>query len=303
MFFDIFSALCAKRGVSKNAAAVAIGLSNSTVSKWKKTNATPESATLAKIAGYFDVSIDYLLGNDPESYLLLTEYHLGEARKAYERETDPIKKNRIACDIDNLTESLEDQRFALKVSPVETKKAALSGGSSRVHISDDAHHIGVLYDRADEKDQLLTHTVLDKYEDENKIVSINTKHRNPGMMVEFDVYDEPAAAGLGNYLATPQSSREQFPSFMIPKGADFGIRISGNSMEPKVHDGSTVFVKQTMAVESGKVGIFVLNDESFCKQLIVDHKKQEVRLHSMNPDYEDIIVRPEDRLYTIGQVL
>lgn len=185
----------------------------------------------------------------------------------------------------------------------EVDPEGMQGAAKQIDISEDAHHIGVLYDRADEKDQLLTHTVLDKYEDENKIVSINTKHRNPGMMVEFDVYDEPAAAGLGNYLATPQSSREQFPSFMIPKGADFGIRISGNSMEPKVHDGSTVFVKQTMAVESGKVGIFVLNDESFCKQLIVDHKKQEVRLHSMNPDYEDIIVRPEDRLYTIGQVL
>ena len=173
----------------------------------------------------------------------------------------------------------------------------------RKTVSNEGIHIGVLYDRADEKDRLLTHTVLDKYEDAEKVVSISTRERNPGMMIEFDVYDEPAAAGLGNYLSAPQSSREQFPSIMVPKGADFCIRISGNSMEPMVHDGSTVFVKQTMSVQSGKVGVFVLNGESFCKQLIVDHAKQEVRLHSLNPDYADIIVSPADTLITIGQVL
>lgn len=173
----------------------------------------------------------------------------------------------------------------------------------RVEITDDAHHIGVLYDRADEKDRLLTHTVLDKYDAENMVVSINTKQRNKGGLLEIDVFDEPAAAGVGNYLSAPESHREQFPSFMIPKGADFGIRISGDSMEPMVADGATVFVKQTMTVESGKVGIFVLNGASFCKQLIVDYKKQEVRLHSMNQKYDDIIVCPEDSLITIGQVL
>ena len=173
----------------------------------------------------------------------------------------------------------------------------------RVPLSDDAHHVGVLYDRADEKDKLLTHTVLDKYDDSAKVVSINTKQRNNGGLVEIDVFDEPAAAGVGNYLSAPESHREQFPAIMIPKGADFGIRISGNSMEPMVSDGSTVFVKQTMTVQSGRVGVFVLNGESFCKQLIVDRAKQEVRLHSLNPDYADIIVTPADTLITIGQVL
>lgn len=169
-------------------------------------------------------------------------------------------------------------------------------------ISQDGQHIGVLYDRADDVDKMLTHNVLDKY-DEDKIVTISTSKKNPGGFLELDVYDEPAAAGLGNYLSAPESRREQFPSFMVPKGTSFGIRISGDSMEPVIADGSTVFVKHTMTVERGKVGIFVLNGSSFCKQLIVDREKQEVRLHSINPKYEDIIVAPEDTLITIGQVL
>lgn len=171
-----------------------------------------------------------------------------------------------------------------------------------LQISDDAQHIGVLYDRADDVDKMLTHNVLDKY-DNDKIVSISTSKKNPGGFVEFDVYDEPAAAGRGNYLADPMCHREQFPAFMVPNGTDFCVRISGDSMEPVVSDGTTVFVKQTMTVENGKVGIFLLNGEAFCKQLIVDKENRQIRLRSVNTKYDDIIVAPEDTLITIGQVL
>jgi len=195
--------------------------------------------------------------------------------------------------------------FSVTFSYLIDDDAELNAGAmpKRADISDDAHHVGELYDRADEKDRLLTHSVLDKYEETGTITSIRAKSRNAGGFIEFDVYDEPAAAGFGNYLTAPESHREQFPSFMIPKGADFGIRISGDSMEPMVADQSTVFVKQTMVVESGRVGIFVYNGEAFCKQLIVDHERQEVRLHSLNPKYQDIIVTAADDLRTIGQVL
>ena len=169
-------------------------------------------------------------------------------------------------------------------------------------ISADGQHIGLLYDRADEMDKMLTHNVLDKY-DVGKVVSISTAKKNSGGLVEFDVYDEPAAAGKGNYLSDPLCHREQFPAFMVPKGTDFCVRISGDSMEPVIADDSTVFVKQTMTVENGKVGIFLLNDDAYCKQLVIDKEKREIRLHSINPKYEDIIVCPEDKLYTIGQVL
>jgi len=185
--------------------------------------------------------------------------------------------------------------------PVSEKQNAPSQAGERAEISDDAHHIGVLYDRADEKDRLLTHTVLDKYDEEPVVVS--TSRSNPGKMIELDVWDEPAAAGLGNYLDVPEGRREQFPSIIVPHGTDFGIMISGNSMEPVIKDGATVFVRSTSALANGKIGIFVLNGAAYCKQLIVDRNKKQVRLHSMNPDYEDIIVKPGDDLRTVGEVL
>ena len=64
MFFDIFYDLCQKRGVSCKKAAEDMGLSNSITTKWKKTGATPSGDTLHKIAVYFGVSTDYLLGKE-----------------------------------------------------------------------------------------------------------------------------------------------------------------------------------------------------------------------------------------------
>ena len=39
-----------------------IGLSKSTPTAWKKRQLTPQGETLNKIASYFDVSVDHLLG-------------------------------------------------------------------------------------------------------------------------------------------------------------------------------------------------------------------------------------------------
>lgn len=61
MFYDQYAALCKQKGVSCSRAAEEIGLSNSTVTKWKKTGATPTGDTLARVATYFGISTDELL--------------------------------------------------------------------------------------------------------------------------------------------------------------------------------------------------------------------------------------------------
>ena len=66
MFFDIFFDLCKRNGISYKKAAEDIGLSNSITTKWKKTGATPGGDTLNRIAAYFGVSTDYLLGKKTE---------------------------------------------------------------------------------------------------------------------------------------------------------------------------------------------------------------------------------------------
>lgn len=75
MFFDIFKRLCEEKGITPTKASAEIGFSKGSVSYWKKKwaqgeDAKPDSYTAAKIADYFGVSVDYLLGrtDDPIDY-------------------------------------------------------------------------------------------------------------------------------------------------------------------------------------------------------------------------------------------
>ena len=135
------------------------------------------------------------------------------------------------------------------------------------------------------------------------VVSFPKAKRNGSGIVEIRVYDQPAAAGLGNYLDEPDYHLEQYPAEVIPTKADFGIIISGDSMEPKIHDGGTVFVQSAPSIDPGKIGIFILNDQAYCKKLAVDRENRQVRLASLNPKYEDIIVGEADEIRTVGRVL
>lgn len=67
MFYDIFKRLCEENGLSPTKASAEIGFSKGSVSYWKKKylqgeDAKPDSYTAEKIADFFSVSVDYLLG-------------------------------------------------------------------------------------------------------------------------------------------------------------------------------------------------------------------------------------------------
>lgn len=64
-FFERYSELCAERNETPNSVAKIIGASSGSVTAWKK-GTEPRNATLAKIADYFGVSLDYLTGKKTE---------------------------------------------------------------------------------------------------------------------------------------------------------------------------------------------------------------------------------------------
>ena len=135
-----------------------------------------------------------------------------------------------------------------------------------------------------------------------KVIPIPKTKRSHGI-TEITVFDEPAAAGLGNPIDTPPSHIEQYPSDYVPANTNFGVLISGDSMEPKIPDGSTVFVQAAPVLDSGEIGIFVFDGQSYCKQLRRDEETQQVKLHSFNPEYDDIEIPPFSELRVIGRVL
>lgn len=129
MFWDIFVRLCQSRGVSPNAVAKACGVkSTGTVSAWKR-GTMPRDGVLASIADYFGVSVDFLNGISAEGYLFSSEARLNEAKRLYEAETDEKKREELAIEIDILTESVTDQKFAVVMNNAARASAAAANES------------------------------------------------------------------------------------------------------------------------------------------------------------------------------
>lgn len=61
MFWDNFRNLCLKNNITPNALAKVLSFSSGSITTWKN-GTVPHHDTLLKIADYFNVSVDYLLG-------------------------------------------------------------------------------------------------------------------------------------------------------------------------------------------------------------------------------------------------
>lgn len=61
-FWNRFIGECERKGIKPNPAAEEMNISSATLTKWKNGSA-PSTALLNKVAHYFGVSVEYLLGN------------------------------------------------------------------------------------------------------------------------------------------------------------------------------------------------------------------------------------------------
>lgn len=69
MFYDIYAQICRENGISPTGAAKAMGIGSATVSHWKNRGLSPRAEQMQKIAEYFNVSVDYLLGKEKAATL------------------------------------------------------------------------------------------------------------------------------------------------------------------------------------------------------------------------------------------
>lgn len=70
MFYDIYCDLCQKRGLTPSGAAAKIGFNRASVTMWKNTGKAPKQDLLIRIAEFFDVSADFLLGKEKKPTLI-----------------------------------------------------------------------------------------------------------------------------------------------------------------------------------------------------------------------------------------
>lgn len=116
----------------------------------------------------------------------------------------------------------------------------------------------------------------------------------------IDVYENAASARTGNFLVDGPKETIQLTKDVIPEFANYGVKISGDSMEPEFKDGQIAWVKQDF-VKNGEIGIFSLNGEAYIKKL--QDNKNGVFLISLNEKYSPILVGENDRFDILGKVV
>ncbi len=114
---------------------------------------------------------------------------------------------------------------------------------------------------------------------------------------QIPLYDLPVSAGIGEYLDTDTAETLTVTINDTTSGADLALRISGNSMEPKYHDGDILLVQNSEGVEVGELGIFILDGEGYFKVYGGDC------LISLNPEYGRIMLKDFESVSCIGKVL
>lgn len=162
-----------------------------------------------------------------------------------------------------------------------------TGKRASTALSEEARQVARDYDGLDRHGRNMTRVVI---AEEQKRMTEEQRHREPETGDArptriLPLYYTPAAAGMTSPAAGEDFDYIEVDSSDVPWNADFAVKIDGDSMEPYIRDGSTVFVNRE-PLENGDVGIFCIDGDMICKQYYKDAHGN-VRLLSLNRERRD----------------
>lgn len=143
------------------------------------------------------------------------------------------------------------------------------------------------------KDQVVTYARdLVQKERSQKVMSISRK------LYEYHVY-EKMSAGIG---ASVYDDRNYDTVYFDEELAhDFASWVSGDSMEPKYHNGSVALIRETGFDYDGAVYAVVCNNQTYIKR--VYREEGGLRLVSINPKYKDIFISYDEDPRVVGIIV
>ena len=128
----------------------------------------------------------------------------------------------------------------------------------------------------------------------------NTTEIIPFVPRRLKLFDTRVSAGTGNFLDSDSYTWKEAGE-EVPKSADFGVQITGDSMEPLFKDKQVVWVHGQSTLDHGEIGIFCFNGNAFCKKLQEDENG--LFLISLNEKYAPMKVEDPEDLKIFGKVL
>lgn len=109
----------------------------------------------------------------------------------------------------------------------------------------------------------------------------------------------PTSAGTGNFLEDENfEEREIYDD--VPKNADFGVYINGDSMEPRFQNEQLIWIEKTDYLENGDLGLFFLDGMTYFKKFTVN--KLGTYLVSLNAKYKPIEVTENSTFKIFGKL-
>ena len=117
-------------------------------------------------------------------------------------------------------------------------------------------------------------------------------------LYEYHVY-EKMSAGIG---ASVYDDRDYDIVYFDEELAhDFASWVSGDSMEPKYHNGSVALIRETGFDYDGAVYAVVCNSQTYIKR--VYREENGLRLVSINPRYDDILISYDEDPRVVGIIV
>ncbi|MBQ8350589.1 MAG: helix-turn-helix domain-containing protein [Clostridia bacterium] len=156
------------------------------------------------------------------------------------------------------------------------------------------------YRRLDEGGRELVEMVMDK--EISRLESTGTvpevSEAEEIRLLTLPLFMLPVSAGPGTALDENNYHETiEVRATRVSIGADYALRVSGNSMEPKFEDGDILLVKRQNAVDIGDLGIFIADGEGYFKRYTGKC------LRSYNPAYQDIPISNFAEFRCCGKVI
>lgn len=122
MFYETFCRLCQIHSLTPSGAATKIGFNRASVTMWKNTGKAPKQELLIKIADFFGVTTDYLLGYDIQAEIDSIAFQIDQIKEEI-RTASAERKEELEATLLVLEESHEDLLLA----------QSLNGNSEKEH--------------------------------------------------------------------------------------------------------------------------------------------------------------------------
>ncbi len=292
-----------QHSMTQNEFGAIAGVSDKAVSTWEQGLKNPRKGVINKLAQHFNVSPAWIEGytddptnyNDPELISRIPQSILtafgGDVQKAYwawqQKVTGELTINETVLSIVNSLDEDILQQYGndLSVAVAEQKKRDEEQSRRDAHI--------------------LLHTKPIKenpFEPQIDIVKNFEK-------VSKKIYQVPVFESVSaGFSALAENEIVDYIPVVIDNPYDvpctIAIKVTGDSMYPKIEDGDIIIVRKQDSVDSGDIAVLLLDDDEGLVKRVV-YGDTWIELHSINPEYKTRRFDEADvlRLRVVGKVI